>query len=99
MQSTDDSLIAVMQYLDVEDLIACRLVCKRISGLAAHPDVWRHRTLSYANPLVCQVLGLAPCLDILYVELLTSECRESAYTSTRCAVEERKLLLARPVRC
>ncbi|KAK3912617.1 F-box only protein 11 [Frankliniella fusca] len=42
----DDVLLQVMRYLDVPDLLTCRVVCKRFGILALDPDVWRFRTLT-----------------------------------------------------
>ncbi|XP_026277394.1 uncharacterized protein LOC113205841 isoform X2 [Frankliniella occidentalis] len=92
-QLPDDVLVAVMQFLDVEDLLACRLVCKRFSSLVLHRDVWRHRSLDdddwRRSSRVGAVLRLAPCLDKLVVS-----ARSLAVTTTRCAVATLKLLTA-----
>ncbi|XP_026282844.1 uncharacterized protein LOC113209510 [Frankliniella occidentalis] len=88
-QLLDDVLVMVMQFLDVEDVLACRLVCKRFCGLALHPDVWRHRTLHDHHPCAGAVLHLAPCLNTL---VITGEVPTLAVTTTRCAVAGLDLL-------
>ncbi|XP_052127236.1 uncharacterized protein LOC127750234 [Frankliniella occidentalis] len=85
----DDVLVMVMQFLDVADVLACRLVCKRLCGLALHPDVWRHRSLSDDEPCASAVLRLAPCLNKLIV---TGQVSTLAVTTTRCAVKKMILL-------
>ncbi|XP_026279619.1 uncharacterized protein LOC127749912 [Frankliniella occidentalis] len=89
-QLPDDVLLEVMRYLTVEDLFACRLVCKRLGALALHPDVWRHRDLNaYGDQLkwLCPVLRLAPCLTTLMMDLPTPGCL-LACTMVKCAVRE-----------
>lgn len=73
-QLPDDVLVHAMQYLDPADLLACRLVCKRIGDVALHREVWRHRQyrhLGAFGPRVkecaCPVLLLAPCLHTLAI--------------------------------
>lgn len=83
----DDVLVAVMQYLGVQDLFACRLTCKRLAGLVLHRDVWRVKDISDSEGCVCPVLHLAPCLRKLSVCFPKTRCRD-AYTSTRCGVAE-----------
>ncbi|XP_026286157.2 uncharacterized protein LOC113211853 [Frankliniella occidentalis] len=87
----DDVLVEVMKYLDVPSLMTCRLVCKRLGGLALHPDAWRDRYLPASGPVpACAVLRLAPCLEGMSVKLQSAKCI-LAYTTTRCAVS--RLLL------
>lgn len=96
----DDVLAMVMQYVGVEDLLACRLVSKRIGGLALHPDAWRRRRLGFSsaadfdtnfddNRCLCPVLRLAPCVAVLarYLTHRQLICRPED-TSMRCAAEE-----------
>ncbi|XP_052126693.1 uncharacterized protein LOC113205841 isoform X3 [Frankliniella occidentalis] len=85
-QLPDDVVVAVMQFLDVKDVLACRLVCKRLCGLALDRDVWRHRLLEDFHPSAGAVLHLAPCLDTL-----TVMGRVLAATTTRCAVAKLEL--------
>ncbi|XP_026285983.1 uncharacterized protein LOC113211727 [Frankliniella occidentalis] len=88
-QLPDDVLVTVMQFLnDVEDVLACRLVCKRLCGLAVHRDVWSYRSLADDHPSAGAVLHLAPCLDTLIV---TGRVPTLAATSTRCAVASLEL--------
>ncbi|XP_026271589.1 uncharacterized protein LOC113201849 [Frankliniella occidentalis] len=62
-QLPDDVLVTLMQHLDVDSLLACRLVCRRLCGLALHGDAWRHRWLwTDFEPRARAVLRLAPCL-------------------------------------
>ncbi|XP_026293068.1 uncharacterized protein LOC113217396 [Frankliniella occidentalis] len=39
----DEVLVMVLQYLDVPDLLACRLVSQRVGALVLHPCVWARR--------------------------------------------------------
>ncbi|XP_052132629.1 uncharacterized protein LOC127748608 isoform X2 [Frankliniella occidentalis] len=75
-----------MQFLDVEDLLACRLVCRRLCVLVLDRDVWRHRSLCDGDFDASAVLRLAPCLDTLDVGGW-----DLAVTTTRCAVATLKL--------
>ncbi|XP_052132408.1 uncharacterized protein LOC113203046 [Frankliniella occidentalis] len=84
----DDVLITVLQFLDVEDVLACRLVCKRLCGLALDQYVWRHRSLADDHPRAGAVLLLAPCLKMLTV---TGRVPTLAATTTGCAVESLEL--------
>ncbi|XP_052129671.1 uncharacterized protein LOC127750958 [Frankliniella occidentalis] len=88
----DDVLVTLMEYLDVEGLLACRLVCKRVGGLALHRDVWRHRQLP-GYRCVCPVLRLAPRVASLSVELPHRRRCGLAYIATRCAVTRLSLSL------
>ncbi|XP_026285038.1 uncharacterized protein LOC113211019 [Frankliniella occidentalis] len=88
LKLVDDVLLVVMQYLDVEDLFACRLVCKRLGALALHPDAWRHRRLTERpkpKRCYCAVLRLAPCLDAI---TYYSDKHTRAFVKTKCAVED-----------
>ncbi|XP_026274399.2 uncharacterized protein LOC113203764 [Frankliniella occidentalis] len=87
-QLPDDVLVLAMQLLSVEDILACRLVCKRLCGLALHPDVWLHRSLKDDEPRADAVLHLAPCLEKLTV---TGRVPTLAVTTTRCAVASLEL--------
>ncbi|XP_026279626.1 uncharacterized protein LOC113207325 [Frankliniella occidentalis] len=91
-QLPDDALVMAMQYVDVQDLLALRLVCKRLGGLALHRDVWRHRRLNQDDACVCPVLRLAPCLDTLEAAFPSRGCF-LAYTMTSCAFAGMELLL------
>ncbi|XP_026271579.1 uncharacterized protein LOC113201843 [Frankliniella occidentalis] len=91
----DTPLIRMMQHLSVDDLLACRLVSKRIGAAALHPDAWLHQRLGRskipgdANKCVCPVLRFAPHLDELG-EFLTprpAPCRLADFP-VRCAVAE-----------
>ncbi|XP_052126697.1 uncharacterized protein LOC127750124 [Frankliniella occidentalis] len=82
----DEVLLLVMQYLDVEDLFRCRLVCKRLAGLALDPDAWQHRNLSDEHPWACAVLRLAPCLkSLVMLAPSTMACHMLALSRTKCA--------------
>ncbi|XP_026280141.1 uncharacterized protein LOC113207701 [Frankliniella occidentalis] len=87
----EDVLLTVMQYLDVPDLLACRLVCKRIGGLALHPHVWRRQRVSDHNRYLLPVLRLAPCLASLSVVLPADH--QQLYSITRCAVSSLSLIV------
>ncbi|XP_052132006.1 uncharacterized protein LOC127751860, partial [Frankliniella occidentalis] len=86
----DDVIVMVLQYLPVEYVLACRLVCKRLCDLAFHWDVWRHRSLKDDDYYAGAVLHLAPCLDTLTVTGLVPTL---AVTTTSCAVASLELLL------
>ncbi|XP_026288360.1 uncharacterized protein LOC113213490 [Frankliniella occidentalis] len=96
----DDVLLMVLEYVDVKDLLACRLVCKRLAELALHPQPWRHRLLRVHSILVgdaearltCPALRLAPCARRLVLQLPSKKC-QLPYTSTRCAVSHLMLEL------
>ncbi|XP_026291330.1 uncharacterized protein LOC113215883 [Frankliniella occidentalis] len=89
----DDVLLEVMQYLSVDDVFACRLVCKRLEGLARHPNVWRHRRIVEKHCL-CPVLRLAPCLEALeWCKQRSCESSFSALETTKCAVTSLTLAL------
>ncbi|XP_052125895.1 uncharacterized protein LOC127749907 [Frankliniella occidentalis] len=91
-QLPDDVLVMAMQFLDVPDLLACRLVCKRLGVLALHRDAWRHRRLGDARrECVCPVLRLAPCLAVLRVSLPPARCPAEAFPASKCAVTELKI--------
>ncbi|XP_026290565.1 uncharacterized protein LOC113215176 isoform X3 [Frankliniella occidentalis] len=83
----DDVLLMVLDELeDDADVLACRLVCRRLAAVTLLPAVWRDRVICYSEPrCVCPVLRLAPCLYKLNVNLPAAGCRQSAYASTRCA--------------
>ncbi|XP_026275523.2 uncharacterized protein LOC113204533 [Frankliniella occidentalis] len=82
----DDELIMVLQNVDVADLLTCRLVCKRLGGLALHPDVWRHRRLRCSlDPLHAPTLRLAPCLGEAML-VLRDGSPTPLYTETECAM-------------
>lgn len=85
-QLPDDVLVVVMQYLEVKDVLACRLVCKRLTDVALHRDLWRHRTVSDNEPWANAVLNLAPCLQKLQVTGVDNVDSTLALTTTRCAV-------------
>ncbi|XP_052132004.1 uncharacterized protein LOC127751859 [Frankliniella occidentalis] len=88
-QLPDDVIVMVLQYVPVEDVLDCRLVCKRLCGLALHRDVWRHRSLEDDDEYAGAVLHLAPCLDTLKV---TGRVPTLAVTTTRCAVASLELI-------
>ncbi|XP_026283803.1 uncharacterized protein LOC113210161 [Frankliniella occidentalis] len=92
----DDVLVLVMQRLAVDDLLACRLVCKRLGGLALQPDAWRHRRLDDDKPCVCAVLGLAPCLD---KAVYSKKVHTTAFMTTRCAVRHLTLIIKKGTEC
>ncbi|XP_052124741.1 uncharacterized protein LOC113206776 [Frankliniella occidentalis] len=88
----DDALLEVLKRLDVADLLACRLVCKRLAALALHPDAWRHRHVVESGCL-CPTLRLAPCLARLEVKVrsrrltLKGRCTQE-YATTCCAAAQ-----------
>ncbi|KAK3907089.1 F-box only protein 36 [Frankliniella fusca] len=93
----DDVLLRVLQYVDVEDILALRLTCKRLLALCRLPAVWRHRAIrhdhSYSESfpterhLLGPVLRTAPCLWRLCLKFPPAEeCRELPFDTTRCAV-------------
>ncbi|XP_026290587.1 uncharacterized protein LOC113215189 isoform X2 [Frankliniella occidentalis] len=90
-QLPDDVLLLVMQHLAVQDLLACRLVCRRLGELALQPEVWRRRSLipsPYKNDrLTCPVSRLAPCLRHLTVLPPSRKGVCGHLHTTTCAVE------------
>lgn len=91
----DDVLLMAMSLLDVPDLLACRLVCKRIGDLVLHPDVWRRRYFVFGSSRDedSTVLRFAPRLEYLSIQLPCSPQQLHLYTATMCAVSELKLCL------
>ncbi|XP_052133089.1 uncharacterized protein LOC127748602 [Frankliniella occidentalis] len=89
----DDVLLMVMGYLDVEDLLACRLVCKRFGALAVHPDAWRRQVLSCCAgaPTFSTALRFAPCLASLKISLPCWRDEMRLYRVTKCAVSKLEL--------
>ncbi|XP_052131009.1 uncharacterized protein LOC113212275 [Frankliniella occidentalis] len=90
---SDDVVLLVLQYVGVDDLFTCRLVCKRLGGLALHPGVWRYRRSHSWRPErrenVCRLLRLAPRLAWLSFDFPPKQDVHSAlYATTRCAVRE-----------
>ncbi|XP_052124754.1 uncharacterized protein LOC113204184 [Frankliniella occidentalis] len=83
----DDVWLMVLEKLEeAADVLACRLVCKRLAALAVHPAVWRHLEVGQSKPYCsCPVLRLAPCLDSISVHLPAKGCTQWAFASTRCA--------------
>lgn len=84
----DDVLLDVMQYLSVEDVFACRLVCKKFEALARLPTVWCHRRIDMHCPRA--VLRLAPCLGAIvckaHYESGFQGDPDPAFEATKCAV-------------
>ncbi|XP_026283802.1 uncharacterized protein LOC113210160 [Frankliniella occidentalis] len=95
-QLPDDVLVLMMQHLAVDDLFACRLVCRRLRDLALHPEIWSHRRLDEDKPCVCAVLGLAPCLDRA---VYSKKVHTRAFTMTRCAVRHLTLRVRQGTEC
>ncbi|XP_026285037.2 uncharacterized protein LOC113211018 [Frankliniella occidentalis] len=96
MEQLSEAMLArVLRHLDVRDLLACRLVSKRLGAAALHPDAWSHRELVGDRPCVCAVLLLAPCLaKLVYHNHRVFHRR--AFLRTRCAVAELALVLHQP---
>ncbi|XP_052124042.1 uncharacterized protein LOC113211243 [Frankliniella occidentalis] len=94
----DDALLEVMKYLKIEDLLACRLVCRRLGALAMLPELWRHQRFKLVcgdeTPRYneCSVLRLAPCLRAWHVNV-PLEKFHTLYSTTRCAVNKLTLSL------
>ncbi|XP_026271608.2 uncharacterized protein LOC113201865 [Frankliniella occidentalis] len=96
-QLPDDVLVMVMQHLQLVDLLACRLVSKRLGALAMHPDSWCRQSIDdYVfedGPRVdtCVVLRLAPCVHSMRL----SSCGQSSlrFITTRCAARSLSLTL------
>ncbi|XP_026285046.1 uncharacterized protein LOC113211026 [Frankliniella occidentalis] len=98
----DDALVAVMQLLDVRDLLSCRLACRRLGELALHPDAWRRRALDLfpdSVRCICPMLRLAPCALSMHVEFPGSLWRHGdtssaeAITTSKCAVNILRVLV------
>lgn len=96
---SDNVLVMVLQLVDMQDLLTCRLVSKRLGALAVLPGVWEHRVLVPGDRLVCPVLRLAPCLATMYVLLPQVKRCHMAYAATRCAVRELKLIVGPVTGC
>ncbi|XP_026273239.1 uncharacterized protein LOC113202985 [Frankliniella occidentalis] len=88
-QLPGDALLAVMQYLCVDDLFACRLVCKRLCGLALDRDVWCRREVDSLKLRRTQslagLLRLAPCVGTMVVRL--GEGGALPYATTTCPAD------------
>ncbi|XP_026282340.1 uncharacterized protein LOC113209164 [Frankliniella occidentalis] len=91
----DDVLLEVMSYLGVPDLLACRLVCKRIGELALHPHVWRRQTVDCDKSSYGRVLRFAPCLGTLIIDFPCRDKELQLYSATRCAVSSLSLHVGR----
>ncbi|XP_026277626.1 uncharacterized protein LOC113205987 [Frankliniella occidentalis] len=90
----DEVLVVVLQYVDVPDLLSCRLVCKRLGELALHQDVWRHRRMSLMpDEWLAPALRLAPCVENALFEL-SAFGSHSLYTETECAVKSLAVYVA-----
>ncbi|XP_052131854.1 uncharacterized protein LOC127751807 [Frankliniella occidentalis] len=90
-----DVLLMVMKFLEVPDLLACRLVCKRLGGLALHPDAWRRRNVTVSRQEV-QALRLAPCLTTWKLNL-THEMSHpplALCSTTKCAVTHLEMMVS-----
>ncbi|XP_052121909.1 uncharacterized protein LOC113212277 isoform X2 [Frankliniella occidentalis] len=88
----DDVLLLTMEYLGPEDLLTCRLVCKRLGRLALHPGVWSLQSWN-ANSVdgdrrACRVLRLAPRLG----KLVARVGPHLSLAMARCAVKELELV-------
>lgn len=93
LQLPDDVLVSVMQYLNVEDLLNCRLVCKRLASLSLHWDSWRLRRIGDENSCLCAELHLAPCAERL---VFSNRVHTKAYCATKCAAKELHLRILVP---
>ncbi|XP_026274039.2 uncharacterized protein LOC113203514 [Frankliniella occidentalis] len=89
-------LMLVMQHLSVDDLLACRLVCRRLGSLVLQPEVWCRRQLGDDKPCLCAVLCLAPCLDKV---VFSNKVHTKAFTMTRCAVRHLTLHIKKGTEC
>ncbi|XP_052129882.1 uncharacterized protein LOC113215177 isoform X2 [Frankliniella occidentalis] len=89
----DEVLLMVLEELgDARDILACRLVCKRLAALALHPAVWRDFYFGSTDPrCVCPVMRLVPCIDSIDAQLPEKGCRQWAYATTRCAAKSLRL--------
>ncbi|XP_026274937.1 uncharacterized protein LOC113204127 isoform X1 [Frankliniella occidentalis] len=77
----DDALVAVLQFVDNEDILQCRLVCRRWRDLASHPGVWRYRHIT------AEYLHLSPpcCSKLILDEENLVSCAVLAATTTTAA--------------
>ncbi|XP_026285339.2 uncharacterized protein LOC113211237 [Frankliniella occidentalis] len=92
-QLPDDVLVQVMQYLSVDDVLACRLVCRRFEGPSMFREVWhRRRLVDDQRPCVCAALRLAPSLEAVLCSGHTS-----AFLATHCAVAELILVVEKDI--
>ncbi|XP_052127439.1 uncharacterized protein LOC127750277 isoform X3 [Frankliniella occidentalis] len=78
----DDAVVEVLRHLGDEDLLECRLVCKRLRDLVMLPSVWRHVRVETPS---CLVLCRMPRLASLRVDAI-GRCNH--LLTTRCAVRE-----------
>lgn len=98
---SDDEALLVLRYLPVRSLLDCRLVCKRLLALVAHPDAWRHRRVGDdwldEFTCLCPVLRVAPCLRGLSENSINTRkpdsCLPASFAWTRCAVTSLKLVV------
>ncbi|KAK3907452.1 F-box/LRR-repeat protein 7 [Frankliniella fusca] len=84
----DDALLEVMQYLHVADLLACRLVCRRLGALALHPQLWGHQRFpnKFSPRERAPVLRLAPRFGLLNLTVPLARPL-TFFTTSKCAVE------------
>ncbi|XP_052127440.1 uncharacterized protein LOC127750277 isoform X4 [Frankliniella occidentalis] len=78
----DDAVVEVLRHLGDEDLLKCRLVCRRLRDLVMLPSVWRHVRVETPS---CLVLCRMPRLASLRVDVIGG-CNHLLTTS--CAVRE-----------
>lgn len=97
----DDVLALILQHLDLKDLFACRVACKRLATVALRPDVWRHRRVRsdcghYNRPWLRAALRQAPCVHEMKLKLGPGEddCDGLLY-DTRCAAVELSVVVRR----
>ncbi|XP_052127438.1 uncharacterized protein LOC127750277 isoform X2 [Frankliniella occidentalis] len=86
-QLPDKVILKVMKNFTAEDLLRCRLLCKKFGRLALDPAVWRGVSVGEAS---CPVFRLAPCLSFLRVDVQQlGHCKH--LRTTNCAVRELEL--------
>ncbi|XP_034240599.1 uncharacterized protein LOC117644933 isoform X2 [Thrips palmi] len=63
---SEDVLLTVLAYLRPEELLRCRLVCRRLRELCLHRVLWRKVKLTdWDRNLLHAAFGVAPCISSL----------------------------------
>ncbi|XP_034246898.1 uncharacterized protein LOC117648502 [Thrips palmi] len=90
----DDVLLAVLAYLSPVELLACRVLCRRLRDLCLHRELWKTahvRSVVGDRGVARAALRLAPCLRRVFFGDLGPI--SSLVASTECAVTELSVLV------